>query len=246
MKACRDPYPQLIVDLDKLRENLAAVIDRCHDSLVEVTGVVKGANALPEVARVFAESGLKYLATSRLDQVRAMRAAGIETPMMLIRIPMRSELPELVRLCDASLVSDLGTLRALNDEAARQGKVHRVMLMIDLGDLREGWWSAEELVDAAVEVERQLKSLHLLGVGVNLSCYGSVKPDKRNMQGLVSLAHDVEEAIGRELEYVSGGAYGPFAIFNWLMPIVNIVLAYLGLTVADMNNVRLARKKAAK
>ena len=44
----------------------------------------------------------------------------------------------------------------------------------------------------------------------------------------------------------NGGAYGPFAIFNWLMPVINIVLAYLGLTVADMNNVRLAKKKAAK
>jgi NhaC family Na+:H+ antiporter len=43
----------------------------------------------------------------------------------------------------------------------------------------------------------------------------------------------------------NGGAYGPYAIFNWLMPIMNIVLAYLGLTVADMNNVRLAKKKKA-
>ena len=41
----------------------------------------------------------------------------------------------------------------------------------------------------------------------------------------------------------NGGAYGPFAIFNWLMPVMNIVLAYLGFTVADMNNVRLNKKK---
>ncbi len=41
------------------------------------------------------------------------------------------------------------------------------------------------------------------------------------------------------------GGYGPYAVFNWLMPIMNIVLAYMGLTVADMNNVRLAKKKKA-
>ena len=40
------------------------------------------------------------------------------------------------------------------------------------------------------------------------------------------------------------GGYGVFAIFNWLMPIVNIVMAYLGLTVADKAGVRLAKKKA--
>lgn len=41
----------------------------------------------------------------------------------------------------------------------------------------------------------------------------------------------------------AGGAYGPWALFNWLMPVMNIVLAYLGFTVADMNNVRLSKKK---
>ncbi len=42
------------------------------------------------------------------------------------------------------------------------------------------------------------------------------------------------------------GGYGVFAMFNWLMPLVNIAMAYLGLTVADRNNVRLAKKKQAK
>lgn len=43
----------------------------------------------------------------------------------------------------------------------------------------------------------------------------------------------------------NGGAYGPWAVFNWLMPVVNIALAYLGWTVADKMGVRLARKKKA-
>lgn len=37
--------------------------------------------------------------------------------------------------------------------------------------------------------------------------------------------------------------YAPWAIFNWLMPIVVIVMAFMGLTVADKNGVRLAKKK---
>ena len=219
MNCFRDPYPQLEIDLDKLRENLAALIERCHDSLVEVSPVVKGVNALPEVARVFAESGVKYLCTSRLDQVKSMLEAGIRTPVMLIRIPMLSELEGVVRYCAASLNSDLTVLRALNAEAERQGKVHGVILMLDLGDLREGFWDAEELVDAAVEIENELEHLHLLGVGTNLSCYGSVMPNKRNMQGLVSLACDVERAIGRKLEYVSGGAStSAYMVLNGTMP----------------------------
>ncbi|MBO4913734.1 MAG: alanine racemase [Oscillospiraceae bacterium] len=205
MKA-EDRFPQLEVDLGKLKENLTALRERCQDSFVGIVGVVKGVNAWPEIVNVFDAAGFPYLATSRLDQLQKMRARGVKTPLMLLRIPMLSELPGVVELADASLQSDLTVLRSLNSEAKRQGKRHGVLLMIDLGDLREGFWSAEELVDAAVETEQELKSLELLGVGVNLGCYGSILPDKRNMQGLTSLAFDVERAIGRELRLVSGGA----------------------------------------
>lgn len=93
---------------------------------------------------------------------------------MLIRIPMLSELPDVVELCDISLQSDITVLRALNEEAKKQGKVHEVILMMDLGDLREGFWNEEDAIDAALEIEHELKNLRLAGVGVNLSCYGSV------------------------------------------------------------------------
>ena len=205
MNSLQDQYPRLVIDLDKLRKNLAALTGRCQDLLIEISPVVKAANALPEVARVMGEKA-RYLLTSRMDQVRRMKADGIATPIMMIRIPMLSELEEMVALCDASLQSDLSVLRATEETAARQGKTHSVILMQDLGDLREGFWYAEELVQVALEVEKQMPHLHLLGVGTNLSCYGSIKPDKRNMQGLASLAQEVEDAIGRPLEIVSGGA----------------------------------------
>lgn len=219
MAANQGRYPLLEVDLDKLRENLEALSGRCRDASVEIAGVVKGASALPEIARLFARGGVRFVATSRVDQLRVLREAGIDAPLMLIRVPMLSEVEEVAALSDASLQSDLTVLRALNAAAKRQGKVHQVMLMIDLGDLREGFWDAEELVDAAVETERELKNLHLLGVGVNLSCYGSVRPNARNMQGLVSLAADVERAVGRPLEYVSGGAStSMYMVLNGTMP----------------------------
>lgn len=36
--------------------------------------------------------------------------------------------------------------------------------------------------------------------------------------------------------------YAPYAIFNWLMPIAAIAMAFMGFTVADKNGVRLTRK----
>lgn len=216
----RNLYPCVEFDLDLLAENLAALVERCHDSLIEVAGVVKAVSALPEIVRVYEESGVKFIATSRVSQLRIMREAGLtKKPLMLIRIPMLSELPDVVELSDISLQSDITVLRALNEEAKRQNKIHEVILMMDLGDLREGFWNEEDALDAALEVENKLKNLRLAGVGVNLSCYGSVVPTKRNMQALVSLAADIEREIGRPLDYVSGGAStSAYMALNGTMP----------------------------
>ena len=216
----RNLYPCVEFDLDLLAENLAALVERCHDSLIEVAGVVKAVSALPEIVRVYEESGVKFIATSRVSQLRVMREAGLtKKPLMLIRISMLSELPDVVKLSDISLQSDITVLRALNEEAKRQNKIHEVILMMDLGDLREGFWNEEDALDAALEVENKLKNLRLAGVGVNLSCYGSVVPTKRNMQALVSLAADIEREIGRPLDYVSGGAStSAYMALNGTMP----------------------------
>jgi len=196
----------LEIDLDKLRENLAALQQRCQAPSVEIAGVVKGFSALPEAVRVFDEAGLPYLASSRLTQLRRMRSYGVTTPLMLIRVPMLSELEDVAALADLSLHSDLQVLRALEAEADRQRKTHKVMLMDELGDLREGFWPREELVRAAVEVERSMPHLELAGIGTNLGCYGTVKATPAKMEELLGDARAVEAAIGRKLEIVSGGA----------------------------------------
>ena len=149
--------------------------------------------------------------------------SGLYTRPVFKRVPgtehFYSELPDEVELCDISLQSDIIVLRALNEEAKKQGKVHEVILMMDLGDLREGFWHEEDALDAALEIEHELKNLRLAGVGVNLSCYGSVLPTKRNMQGLVSLASDIEREIGRKLDYISGGAStSAYMAMNGTMP----------------------------
>lgn len=73
----RNLYPCVEFDLDLLAENLAALVERCHDSLIEVAGVVKAVSALPEIVRVYEESGVKFIATSRVSQLRIMREAGL-------------------------------------------------------------------------------------------------------------------------------------------------------------------------
>ena len=208
-------YPQLEFDLALLRSNADAVISRCHGMGIRVCGVIKGVDGLPEAARVLRAAGAAELGTSRLEQVAKCRAAGVPGPWLLIRIPGLTELPDVVALCETSLQSEWPTLLALEEECLRQNKTHRVIVMTDLGDLREGFWDKKELVDVCERVERDLPHVQLAGIGVNLTCYGSTKPTPEKMNELVGLARQVEQRIGRKLEIVSGGATSSFTLVHW-------------------------------
>lgn len=208
-------YPQLEFDLALLRSNADAVISRCRGMGIRVCGVIKGVDGLPEAARVLRAAGAAELGTSRLEQVAKCRAAGVPGPWLLIRIPGLTELSDVVALCETSLQSEWPTLLALEEECLRQNKTHRVIVMTDLGDLREGFWDKKELVDVCERVERELPHVHLAGIGVNLTCYGSTKPTPEKMNELVGLARQVEQRIGRKLEIVSGGATSSFTLVHW-------------------------------
>jgi len=208
-------FPCIEIDLQKIRDNAAQVIQRCSATGIQVCGVVKGCNALPEVASVYRSSGAAQLGSSRIEQIIRCRDSGISGPYLLLRIPMLSEIADVVRWCDISLNSEVTVLDALEAECKRQGKTHQVIIMADLGDLREGFWNHEELIAACCHVEQTLSHLHLLGIGVNLGCYGSIQPTPDKMQELVDLAEEVEACIGRRLEIISGGATSSYTLVHW-------------------------------
>lgn len=202
----KNRYPKLVVDLKKLQHNIDRVLVNCQDQGVEVAGVIKGCSGLPECAKLMAQEGCRFIASSRLDQIEAVRNYGVQADFMLIRVPMLSEAADVVRLTEISLNSEVKVLRALNHQAGLQDKQHKVILMVDLGDLREGFWDREELMEAALCVENNMHNLELAGVGTNLGCYGGIDATVEKLNELVECAEAIEEKIGRELEFVAGGS----------------------------------------
>lgn len=207
-------YPRLVIDLDKLRNNFTQIVDRCGAQGISVAGVVKGVNGLNELAALYHDCGAKQLASSRLEQLEQWHEAGIPGPFLLLRIPGMSELEELPRLADYSLQSDRTTLDALETVCARQEMNHKVIIMADLGDLREGFWDKDEMVEVCCHVEHDLPHLTLAGVGVNLGCYGSIQATPEKMNDLIAIARQVESRIGRKLELISGGATSSYSLVH--------------------------------
>ena len=215
----RTQYPKLTVDTRKLYNNIKTVADDCSSQGISIAGVIKGFNGIYEAALQFVKAGCSQLATSRMEQIIDAREKGIDAEFMLVRIPMLSEAEEVAAYADMSLNSEIEVIRAIDRACEKFDRTHGIILMADLGDLREGYWDKNELVETAVYIENELKNVKLMGVGTNLGCYGSIKPTVDKMNELADIACRIEERIGRELEIVSGGATSSYPlVLDKVMP----------------------------
>lgn len=194
--------PYVTIDLDKIRHNARTIVDLCRVHGIEVTGVTKGVCGYPEVAKAMLRGGVSSIGDSRLGNIERLKAAGIETDYMLLRIPALSQAAEVVGAARVSLNSELAVLACLSEAAKRRGQPHEVVIMVDLGDLREGVWP-DDLVSTVREAAA-LRGILIVGLGTNLSCFGGVIPTEANMNRLVELASGIEKSCGVELKWVSG------------------------------------------
>lgn len=195
-------YPHLTIDLDKIEENARAIVSLCGERNIEVTGVTKGVCGHPEIARAMLRGGVASIGESRFENIHRLKSGGIDAPCMLLRVPPLSGVDKVLASADVSLNSELSVLTSLSEACERLGKVHDVIVMVDLGDLREGVWP-DDLV-SFVRAMLRLSNIRLAGLGTNLACFGGVVPTEANMNRLVELAHAVEDATGRRLDWISG------------------------------------------
>ena len=199
-------YPVLEVNTSYIRDNAKVMTDYCKKQGVAVAGVIKFSDGDLKIAKAYSQGGCAQIASSRMVHLKHIKSKMPEVTTMLIRAPMLSEVPEVVKYCDISLNSEKETLLALNRQAGLLGKKHGVILMLDVGDLREGVIDINELCCLAVLTECELQNLKLMGIGSSFACFGSILPTKENLSTLVSAARLIESKINRKLEIISGGS----------------------------------------
>ncbi len=195
--------PVMHVDLDAIEENARNIVGFCMERGISVTGVTKVTCGMPAVARALLRGGVTSIGESRLENVHRMRADGITAPFWLLRIPPLSEVEEIVTSVNISLNSEIGVIRALSATAEGRDLVHDIVLMVDLGDLREGLWP-DDILPTVREIF-ELPGVRLRGLGTNLTCYGGVLPTVKNMRELTDHKKRVEDTFGRGLDILSGG-----------------------------------------
>ncbi|MBU1099116.1 MAG: alanine/ornithine racemase family PLP-dependent enzyme [Bacteroidetes bacterium] len=217
--------PRIEINLKKIAHNVKVLKRLFGSKGIDIIGVTKVVCGDPTIAHALVKSGISVLADSRITNIKRMREAGIQAEFLLLRTPILSQAESVVKYADISLNSELAVIKKLSKFALKQNTIHRVLLMVELGDLREGLMPI--FLDNTIKQVLKLPGIELVGIGTNLACFGGIAPDEEKMTYFSSLAKRIEEKFGITLSLVSGGNS---ANYNWFMSTKNV---------GKINNLRL-------
>jgi len=154
--------------------------------------------------RELIDMGVTELMDSRISNLRKIKKINPDINTVYIKPPPRKSLSSVVRYADVSFNSDLETLGLISQEAQKQKKVHRVIIMIEMGDLREGVLG-ENLV-AFYEKVFDLPNIEVVGFGTNFNCMYGVMPSYDKMVQLILYKQIIELKFNRKIKWITGGS----------------------------------------
>lgn len=196
-------YPRLNIKMKHFLHNIDFITQEFAflDELYVVTKVHCANMAI--IAELY-EHGIRHFADSRIANIKKIKEKYPDTKTMHLRLPMHSEVDEVVKYADRSLNSELSTIALLDQAAQKQQKIHEVLLMIDMGDLREGIMYDSDYVAFVKEI-LVFNNIKLMGIGTNVTCYGSVIPTKETLALLIDIRNAIEKELHIKLPIISGG-----------------------------------------
>lgn len=147
--------------------------------------------------------GAKEICDSRISNLKAIKSIDPSVETVYIKPPAKRSIPNLVKYADASFNTEYRTIKWISEEAQRQGKMHKIIIMIELGDLREGVMG-EELMDFYASVF-ELPNIKVTGIGANLNCLHGVMPSVDKLIQLSLYKQLIEAKFDRQIPWVTGG-----------------------------------------
>ncbi|MFP4092682.1 MAG: alanine racemase [Cyclobacteriaceae bacterium] len=147
--------------------------------------------------------GVREIHDSRISNLRKVKHINPEVQTVYIKPPARENVESLIRYADVSMNTEFYTLKWISDEAVKQQKTHKVIIMIETGDLREGVMG-EYLVEFYSKVF-ELPNIEIIGIGTNLNCLHGVMPSQDKLIQVSLYKQIIELKFNRKIPWISGG-----------------------------------------
>ena len=194
--------PRIEINLSQIQHNARILCELYRKQGISLMGVSKAVLGEPLIAEAMIRGGVEFIADSRLENIQRMKNARVSAQFVLLRTAS-SQAESVVEDVDISLNTEIATLEKLNYYASLQNKIHQIILMVEMGDLREGILPHDLFL--FIKKVLSLPHLKIIGLGCNLACYGGIKPDRQKMQQLSALTDAIEQKFDLNLSITSGG-----------------------------------------
>src|SRR6056297_1159898 len=147
---------------------------------------------------------ISQVCDSRVSNLKTIKTIRPDIETIYIKPPAKQSIRSVVQFADISVNTESQTIQLLSEEAQRQNKTHKIIIMIELGELREGIMGEDFM--SFYEKVFKLDNIEVIGIGTNLTCLYGVLPNHDKLVQLCLYEQLVEAKFGRQIPYVSGGA----------------------------------------
>ena len=198
---------ELIIHTKKIQDNikyLSAYFKAHNISWSLITKVFSGDKEfLKHILTDEIIQEIDSIGDSRLTSLKNLKAVNPKMQTIYIKPPAKIYADDIIKYANISLNSSYTTIVALNEAAKRADKIHQIIIMVELGELREGV-SRTELIDFYKSVF-QLSNINVIGIGSNLGCMYGVEPSYDKLLQLSLYKELISAKFNKDLKYVSGG-----------------------------------------
>ncbi len=198
----------LTVNTDVIIDNIRKLNELLNKYNVKWSIIMKVLGGNETVLKKILESEelahIHSIGDSHLSCLQKIKKIKPEAQTIYIKPPAMDQIKNVISYADISLNSSIRTIKALNREALRQNKRHKVIVMIELGELREGV-VRDNLLDFYRQAF-QLSNIEIIGIGTNLGCMYGVEPTFDKLIQLCLYKKIVELTFDYKFEIVSGGS----------------------------------------
>lgn len=198
----------LHIHSDRIIGNIKKLNEFLKPRGIEWTLVTKILNGYkPILEKILSDPAIKQvhsIGDSRISNLRAIKEIKPDIITIYIKPPAVNQAKNVVQYADISLNSSFETIKQLDIEAKKQGKIHRIIVMIEMGELREG--VVRDQILNFYEKIFKMKNINVIGIGTNLGCMYGVEPTYDKLIQLSLYRQLIETTFNVKLELVSSGS----------------------------------------
>jgi ornithine racemase len=161
--------------------------------------------------------GIKQICDSRVSNLKVIKNIDPRIETIYIKPPAKRSLKSIIKYADISINTEFTTIKLLNEEARKLKRTHKIIIMIEMGELREGVMG-DDFIDFYESVFN-LSNIEVVGIGTNLNCLYGVLPNQDKLIQLSLYEQLIEAKFNKNIRYVSGGSSVTIPlIFKGLLP----------------------------